>query len=78
MTAIIEITADNAERLGVEQGEAGRVALVDSDTTAVLSGMAAALDEITRRRLGDTTWTVGECLPLGEGRRWLVVDDDDR
>ena len=63
-TAIIEITADNASRLGVDRGDVGRVALVDGGEIAV-------------RRLGDLSWTIGECLPVGDGRRWLVVADDE-
>lgn len=76
---LIEITADNADRLtGVTAADVGGIAVRRraGDDAEVYPDMAAAMTAITDP-LDPRRPEIGECLPIGSGRRWLTVADED-
>jgi|GEM_PF-4414949 len=73
MTDIIEITADNRDQLGLSAGTVGQTAVCHRGEVTVHAEWHQAIEEL--QILGHID--IGECLPVGSGKRWMVVPDDD-
>lgn len=73
MTDIIEITEDNREQLGVDASTVGQTVVCHQGTVTVHAEWHEAMDHL--QTLGSVE--IGEGLPVGSGRRWTVVSDED-
>lgn len=75
-TELIEITGDNHQVLGRPLDDVGYIALRTGSTVTTHPTMADALTAISDPLTGITP-DIGECLPVGDGRRWMTVPDYD-
>lgn len=74
---LIEITSDNHKVLGRVADDIGYIAVrrEGSVSTEAYADLTEALTAITDP-LEVSPPEIGECLPVGSGRRWLTVPDD--
>lgn len=77
-TELIEITADNHAGLGRPADDVGCFAIRrpgEKLAAGAYYSHAEALDSVTDATTGPLD--LGEALPVGSGRRWMVVPHDD-
>lgn len=70
---IVEITDDNWQTLMASPQYVGQYVVRRPHATTILPTHAAALDHAQGN--APTPLQFGECLPVGSGRRWMLVED---
>jgi hypothetical protein len=70
---IVEITEDNHLNLMASPQYIGQYVVRRPGATTIMPTHAAALDHA--QGAAPTPLTFGECLPIGGGRRWMLVED---